>query len=275
MKTQRNILIAFILNLAFSVFEFTAGALTGSVAITSDAVHDLGDAASIGISYYLEKKSKKQPDEEYTYGYLRYSVIGGFITTLILLTGSAVMTYNALRRLIVPTEIDCPRMLLFSVVGITVNSCAVFFTRNASSVNQRAVKLHMMEDVLGWVAVLAGAVVMSFTGYTFIDPVISIAISVFIFVNSLINLREITDLFLEKTPQGINIPELKEHIGKIEGVRGVHHIHIWSMDGKKHYATMHIICGEGFYEVKDRVRREMREKGIDHVTIEVELYKTP
>ena len=87
MKTEKNILIAFILNLAFSVFEFVGGIFTGSVAIVSDAVHDIGDAASIGISYFLEKKSKKKPDEKYTYGYMRYSVIGSVITTLIFLTG--------------------------------------------------------------------------------------------------------------------------------------------------------------------------------------------
>ena len=95
MKTERNILVAFILNLSFSVFEFIGGIITGSVAIMSDAIHDLGDAMSIGVSYFWEKKSKKQPDEIYTYGYARYSVIGGFITTLILLTGSFVVICNA------------------------------------------------------------------------------------------------------------------------------------------------------------------------------------
>ena len=105
MKTERNILIAFILNLAFSLFEFVGGMLTGSVAIVSDAVHDLGDAASIGISYVLEQKSKRQPDEIYTYGYARYSVMGGVITTLILLFGSVMVIYHAVDRLIHPAQI--------------------------------------------------------------------------------------------------------------------------------------------------------------------------
>ena len=139
LKTEKNILIAFILNLLFSIFEFIGGIITGSVAIVSDAVHDLGDAISIGISYFLEKKSKKQPDEKYTFGYARYSVIGGFITTLILLIGSCVMIYNAVGKLIVPVKINYNGMIVFALVGVCVNLCAAFFTREGDSLNQKAV----------------------------------------------------------------------------------------------------------------------------------------
>ena len=156
MKTQKNILIAFILNLGFSIFEFFGGVVTGSVAIISDAVHDLGDAASIGISYFLEKKSRKQPDDRYTYGYVRYSVIGSVITTLILLFGSVMVVYNAVNKIIEPTQINYDGMIVFAVVGVCVNLVAAFFTREGDSLNQRAVNLHMLEDVLGWVVVLVG-----------------------------------------------------------------------------------------------------------------------
>ena len=127
MKTERNILIAFILNAAFSIFEFIGGIITGSVAIVSDAVHDVGDAASIGISFFLERKSKKQPDEKYTYGYARYSVVGGFITTLILFLGSVIVIYNAVHRIFVPTEINYDGMIIFAIVGVCVNFFAAFF----------------------------------------------------------------------------------------------------------------------------------------------------
>lgn len=149
MKTERNIFIAFLLNLSFSVFEFIGGIITGSVAIMSDAVHDIGDAASIGISFFLEKKSKGKPDEKYTYGYARYSVVGGLITTLILLLGSVMVIYNAVNRIIEPTEIDYTGMIIFAVVGVCVNFCAAIFTREGGSLNQKAVNLHMLEDVLG------------------------------------------------------------------------------------------------------------------------------
>ena len=104
MRSDKNILIAFVLNLAFSVFELIGGLFTNSVAIMSDALHDIGDAASIGISYFLEKKSKRQPDDVYTYGYLRYSVIGSVITVLILLTGSVLVVINAVGRIFEPQE---------------------------------------------------------------------------------------------------------------------------------------------------------------------------
>lgn len=270
MKTEKNILVAFVLNLGFSVFEFFGGLLTGSVAILSDALHDIADAASIGISWFLEKKSKKQPDETYTYGYARFSVLGGIITTCILMVGSLLVVFNAIGRIIHPTSINYDGMIVFAVVGVCVNLAAAFVTRKGDSLNQKAVNLHMLEDVLGWVVVLAGAVIMRFTDITIIDPLMSIGISVFIFVNAAGNLKQITELFLEKTPQGVDIPELKTHICNLEGVLDVHHIHVWSMDGHRNCATMHIVTNGDHASVKKTVREELAEHGIFHVTLELE-----
>ena len=270
MKTEKNILIAFILNLAFSIFEFLGGILTGSVAIVSDAVHDLGDAASIGISYFLEKKSKKQPDDHYTYGYARYSVLGSTLTNLILLMGSAVVVYHAVDRIITPTEINYNGMILLAVVGVCVNLGAAFFTRKGNSLNQKAVNLHMLEDVLGWLAVLVGAAIMRFTDLALIDPLMSIGVAVFILINAIRNLKQIVDLFLEKTPKNIQFPEIKEHLMELEGVLDVHHVHVWSMDGQNNYATMHIVTNAASHEIKESVRKELREHGIGHVTLELE-----
>lgn len=270
MKTERNILIAFILNLSFSVFEFIGGMVTGSVAIVSDAVHDVGDAASIGISYFLEKKSKKKPDETYTYGYVRYSVLGGLVTTMILLCGSAVMIYNAIRRLVVPSEIHYDGMILFAVIGAAVNLCAAFFTRDGDSLNQKAVNLHMLEDVLGWVVVLVGAVVMRFTDFALLDPIMSLGVSLYILIHALGNLKQIGDLFLEKAPHSIQISQIKEHLGEIPGVLDVHHIHLRSLDGQSAIATMHVVTDEDPHAMKHAIREELSHHGIAHVTIEIE-----
>ena len=270
MKTEKNILVAFLLNLLFSLFEFVGGVFTGSVAIISDAVHDVGDAASIGLSYFLEKKSKKQPDETYTYGYARYSVIGSVITTLILLFGSVVVIYNAILRIIHSVEINYNGMIVFAVVGVIVNFTAVFLTREGDSLNQKAVNLHMLEDVLGWAVVLVGAIVMRFTNFSLIDPIMSIGVAAFIFVNAVRNLGEAVELFLEKRPHGVDLAEIKEHILKIDGIIGVHHIHVWSMDGQNNYATMHIVTNTDHHAVKDAVREELREHGIGHATLELE-----
>lgn len=270
MKTEKNILIAFILNLSFSVFEFFGGIFTGSVAILSDAIHDIGDAMSIGVSYFLEKKSKKQPDEIYTYGYARFSVIGSVITTLILLFGSLAVIYNAIIRIFNPIEINYNGMIIFAVVGAVVNFFAAYFTREGDSLNQKAVNLHMLEDVLGWIVVLVGAIVMRFTNISIIDPIMSIAVALFIFINAIKNLKEVLDLFLEKIPNNISIEEIKNHIKEIDGVTDVHHIHIWSMDGFHNYATMHIVSNENSHKIKHLIRDELKEHGIEHVTLELE-----
>ena len=275
MKTERNILAAFILNLAFSIFELVGGMITGSVAIVSDAIHDAGDALSIGLSFFLEKKSKKQPDEKYTYGYARYSVVGGLVTTLILLIGSVAMIFNACSRIISPTRINYNGMILFAVVGVCVNFCAALFTRDGGSLNQKAVNLHMLEDVLGWAVVLAGAVVMKFTDLVLLDPLMSMGVSIFILINALKNLKEILELFLEKIPHGVDLAEIREHIAGIDGVLDVHHIHIWSMDGQNHYATMHIVTDRDPRQIKAKVREEMREHGIGHITVETETSGEP
>ena len=270
MKTEKNILIAFILNLSFSIFEFFGGIFTGSVAILSDAVHDVGDAASIGVSYFLEKKSKKQPDAHYTYGYGRFSVIGSVITTLILLMGSILVVYNAVGRIIHPTQINYDGMIVFALVGVGVNFGAAFFTRHGDSLNQKAVNLHMLEDVLGWLVVLIGAIVMRFTDLAIIDPLMSIGVAVFIFVNALENLKESVALFLEKTPHGVNVEEIKAHLTELDGVIDIHHVHVWSMDGYRNFATMHVVAKGDPHQIKDRVRRELSEHGIQHVTLELE-----
>lgn len=268
MKTQRNILVAFILNLAFSVFEFVGGLFTGSVAIVSDAVHDMGDAASIGASYLLERKSNRQPDGQYTYGYARYSVLGGLITTVILLLGSGLVINHAVQRILEPAEIHYNGMIAFAIVGVCVNFAAAFLTREGDSLNQRAVNLHMLEDVLGWVVVLVGAVVMRFTGWTLIDSLMSIAVALFILVNALKNLKQVMDLFLEKSP--VDQQELLNHLNHVEGVQEVHHLHLWSLDGQRHYATMHIVTEADPQAVKAAVREELAEHGIVHATLELE-----
>lgn len=270
MQTDKNILIAFILNLAFSVFEFIGGILTGSVAIVSDAIHDMGDAVSIGISYFLEKKSKQQPDENYTYGYARYSVFGSLITTVILLFGSVMVIFNAVNRIINPVEIDYNGMIVFAIIGTAVNVAAAFFTRDGTSLNQKAVNLHMIEDVLGWIVVLLGAIVMKFTGFALIDPIMSIVVAVFILIHALKNLKEAIELFLEKTPHGINVKKIREHIAQLDGVLDVHHIHIWSIDGQTNYGTMHIVTNADAHQIKEKVRAEAQEHGITHVTLELE-----
>ena len=271
MKTEKNILIAFLLNLAFSIFELIGGIFTNSVAIISDALHDFGDSISIGISYILEKKSKQKPDKHYTYGYARYSTLGAVITNAILLVGSALVITNAIGRIFNPVPINYNGMIIFAVFGVVVNTLAAYFTREGDSLNQKAVNLHMLEDVLGWVVVLIGSILIKFTEITLIDSLMSIGVAIFILTHAIKNFKAIVDLFLEKTPEGIDIDEIIEHLKEFDEVEDVHHIHIWSFDGFNHYATMHIVSVlYDTSDLKDNIKKELKEHGIVHATIEFE-----
>lgn len=271
MKTEKNIFVAFILNLLFSVIELIGGIFTGSIAIISDAVHDFGDAVSIGTSFFFEKKSKRQPNERYNYGYARFSVLGGVITTVILLVGSALVIYNAIGRFLNPVPIQYDGMLVLAVVGLVVNLIATHFTHGGGSINQKAVNLHMLEDALGWVVILIGAIVIRFTEFYLLDPMLSILVAVFVLVGALKNLKEILDIFLVKTPKGVDVNELKEHILGIEGVEDVHHIHVWTLDGESVYATLHVESRAYDPTIKTAVKEELKEHGVSHVTVEMEL----
>ena len=271
MKTEKNILFAFILNLSFWIFELLGGIFTNSVAILSDSIHDMGDAISIGVSFFLEKKSKKKPDNDYTYGYIRYSVLGGLITTVILLVGSVLVIYNAIGRIIHPVDVNYKGMIILAIIGVIMNFIAAYLTKDGDSINQKSVNLHMLEDVLGWVIVLIGAVIMKFTDIRIIDPIMSIGVALFILINTLKNLKQILDLFLEKTPQNINIDHLKEHLQEIDEVEDIHHIHVWSIDGYNNYATMHIVTkSDNIKKIKKKIREELEEFGICHSILETE-----
>ena len=271
MKTEKNILIAFVLNISFSIFELIGGIFTNSISIMSDAIHDFGDALSIGISLILEKISKKKPDEKYTYGYARYSVLGALITTIVLTVGSIFVILGGINRILNPVTINYNGMIIFAIFGVIINFLAAYFTKEGESINQKAVNLHMLEDVLGWVVVLIGSILIKFTSITLVDSIMSIGIAIFILINAFKNLKDILDLFLEKTPKDISIEEIKKHLLEMKEILDVHHIHIWSMDGVTNYSTMHIVTEENnAKELKKKIRKEMNELGISHTTIEIE-----
>ena len=272
MKTEKNILIAFVLNIAFSFFELLGGIFTNSISILSDSIHDMGDAVSIGISYVMERKSKTHADNKYTYGYVRYSVLGGVITTTILLVGSIFVIYGAIKRIINPVTVNYSGMIILAIIGVILNLIAAYVTREGDSINQKAVNLHMLEDVLGWIVVLIGAIVMHFTDIKIIDPIMSLGVALFILIHSIKNLKKVLDLFLEKTPDDIDIDELKEHLLKIKGIDDIHHIHVWSIDGYNNYATMHIVSKvKDIDKIKKEIREELEEHNICHSILETEL----
>lgn len=270
MTSDKNILVAFLLNALFAIVELIGGVLTGSVAIFSDAIHDLGDAVAIGIAYGLERKSKQEPDDTYSYGYQRYSILGSIITTVILLVGSSLVIYHATERLWHPVPVQYNGMILLAIMGLSVNVIASMKTRKGDSLNQKAVNLHMLEDVLGWGIVLIGALIMRVTHFYWLDAVMSIGVSVFIFYNAYRNFVQSLDIFLEKVPTGLSISDVTACLKEIKALDSVHHVHIWSLDGQHHYATLHAVTDSPSIALKEAIRKQVAKQGISHVTIEFE-----
>lgn len=268
MHSDKRILLACILNVTFSVFELVGSFFTGSTAILSDSVHDFGDAVALGASYFLERKSKKKPDKNYTYGYMRYSLLGGIISSIFLLLGSFFAIYQGIYRIFSAVEINYDGMILLSLIGVIVNFAAAYFTHGGKSLNQKAVNLHMLEDVAGWAVVLVGALLMKITYIRYIDPVMSILIAIFILVNAGKNLKSTIDIFLEKVPKDVDAEGLKKTLLLAEGVSDIHHLHIHSLDGIHHIATIHIVIKDGFK--KETIRKIFSDYNVAHITIETE-----
>lgn len=268
MRSENRILAAFILNFLFSLVELVGGIFTGSIAIISDSLHDFGDAAAIAVSAFLEKKSKRPADSRYTFGYGRYSVMGGAFNAIILIIGSLMVVWVAIGRLLHPSPANYDGMMILAVFGVGINFLAAYVTHGSHSMNEKTVSLHMLEDVLGWVVVLVGAIVMRFTDWWFVDPLMSIGVAVFILIHAGNNLRVVVGVLLEKSP--ISDTQLQAAVMSVAGVADVHHIHIWSLDDETVLATMHIVTEESAHDVKEAVRHQCSHLGIAHVTLETE-----
>ena len=258
--------------------EIVGGIFTNSFAILSDAFHDLGDCAAIGCAYILEKISKKEPDEQYTYGYRRYTLISAIITSIILVCGSVIVILGSVKRFNNPEEINGLGMLIIAVLGVVINGVAVLRTRDGKGANEKAISLHLLEDVLGWAAVLVGSVFIYAFKWHFVDGVLSLGIAVFMLVESIKNLKNIFSILLEKVPSGFSVSEFKEQLSVVEGSEEINHIHIWSLDGEELIATIHVQLSEGadfdvYKSVKSQVEQISREAGIRHLTVQIDVYE--
>ncbi len=271
-----NIRTAFFLNLGFTLFEIIGGIYTNSLAITSDALHDLGDSISLGMAWYLEKHSQKESDQKYSYGYRRFSLLAALINTIILVVGSLYILTEAIPRLLRPEETNAGGMILLSIVGIAVNGMAVLRVRKGQSLNAQVVAWHLLEDVLGWIAVLIVSVSLLVTDLYILDPILSVLINLYVLYNVFGNLRKTLALFLQAVPDAYNLPNIEHALAKIRQVLSVHHTHIWSLDGEDHVLTTHLVVApdankDDLIRIKSAVREITSELSLAHSTVELEF----
>lgn len=274
-NTQKNIAIAFFLNATFTVIEIIGGILTNSVAILSDAVHDLGDTFSLGLSWYTERLAKRKPDSRFTYGYKRFPVLAAMVNAVFLLGASAFVLSRAIPLVINPEPVHAMGMIWLAILGIIFNGAAALKLSKGDSLNQKVVRLHLLEDTLGWMAVLIGAVIIRFTGLLWIDPLLGIMIAVFIIYNAIKNLKVALTIFLQAIPSLSENGNLEKDLLKINGIESLHDIRSWTIDGSSHVYTLHIVAGsyvlpEEYPSMKQKVRDRLSASGFEHVTIEID-----
>jgi cobalt-zinc-cadmium efflux system protein len=273
--TYKNIKLAFALNLVFAIIEIAGGILTNSLAILSDAVHDLGDSISLGLAWLLEHYAERGEDHRFSYGYRRFSLLGALINTIILVVGSLLIVSRAIPRILSPEQSSAQGMIFFALGGILVNGFAAFRLRGSKSLNARVAAWHLLEDVLGWMAVLIVGFVLLFTDNPYLDPILSVLIALYILYNVIRNLRETIGLFLQAVPDHIPIRSLESQIIDVENVKSLHHTHVWSLDGEHHVLTTHVVVDESMSKdavrcVKDDIKDILRSYDFTHVTLEIE-----
>jgi len=274
-KELNNISIAFTLNFVFAIIELIGGVFTNSVAILSDALHDFGDSLSFGIAYYLQKQSNKKSDKYYSYGYKRFSLLGSIFISTVLVISSVFIVLESVKRIANPVQSDASGMLFLAVLGIIVNGAAVLRLKRGTSLNEKAVLIHLMEDVLGWIAVLVASIVMLFVNIQIIDPILSIGITIWVLTNVYKNLSHTLKIMLQEVPRDVKIDKLKQEILSLQDIESIHDLHLWSLDGENHILTLHVVVNSCCtFEKLTQYKREIRSIGdkhnIGHITIEFE-----
>lgn len=274
--SQKNIGIAFLLNALFVVIEIVGGLFTNSIAIMSDAVHDLGDSLTLGLSWVLEKRSGKKGNTIYTYGYKRLSLIGALLNAVVLLVGSGFIIAVAVPRLFNPEPLEARGMIILAVLGILINGMAVLRLKRGTKIAERVVSLHLLEDVLGWVAVLIVSIILLFADVPILDPILSLMITAFVLKNIVQNFGQILKIFLQAVPEGYDIKKIeKEIVEKHPGILELHGTKLWTLDGESNIMTFHM-CVKGNPDIAEMIglKRDVKETlgalGIQDVTIELE-----
>ena len=272
MKAKYTVWLAFFLNLTYAIVEFIAGGVFGSSAVLADSVHDLGDAIAIGISAFLESISNREEDSHYTLGYKRFSLLGAMVTAVILMTGSVLVILENIAKIFHPQSVNDEGIFWLGIIAITINVLASLVIRKGQTKNESILSLHFLEDTLGWVAVILMAIVLRFTDWYILDPLLSLAISFFILSKALPRFWRTLKIFLDAVPEGVDIQKIKTDLAELDHVASINQLNLWTMDGLEKNAIVHVCLKEMEHmeTCKESIRIFLKDCGFQNITIEVD-----
>lgn len=274
-EREKRVRFAAFLNFAFTIIELVGGFWTNSLAILSDALHDFGDSIALLVSWLFERGAKKSPDARYTFGYQRLSLFSALFSAFILIGGSIVIILQAIPRFFNPEPVNAFGMVGIAFVGIAFNGAGFFLLKKGESLNEKVLSWHLLEDVLGWVGILVGGVIIYFWKFYLVDPILTVGLTAFILYSVTKNLREAVSILLQGVPKHINLEAVKQDIKAIKGVLGLHDIHIWSLEGETDVFTAHIVLDDETLkkqpdQTKQTIKETLLKHHIEHSTIELE-----
>ena len=272
MSSKTSIWLAFFLNLSYAIVEFIAGGIFGSSAVLADSVHDLGDAIAIGISALLETISNREEDRQYTLGYKRFSLLGAMLTAVILMTGSVLVILGNITKLFHPQAVNDEGILWLGIIAISVNVIASLVVRKGKTKNESILSLHFLEDTLGWVAVILMAIVLRFTDWYILDPLLSLVISIFILSKAIPRFWSTLKIFLDAVPEGVDIKQVKNDLEQLDHVASLNQLNLWTMDGLEKNAIVHVCLKEieQMELCKESIRSKLKDCGFQNITIEID-----
>ena len=272
MKTKHTVWLAFFLNLSYAIVEFIAGGVFGSSAVLADSVHDMGDAIAIGVSAFLETISNREEDSHYTLGYKRFSLLGAMVTAVILMTGSVLVILGNITKLFHPQPVNDEGILWLGIIAVSINVLASLVVRKGKTKNESILSLHFLEDTLGWVAVILMAIVLRFTDWYILDPLLSLVISIFILSKAIPRFWSTLKIFLDAVPEGVDIKQVKSDLEQLDHVASINQLNLWSMDGLEKNAIVHVCLKEieKMEVCKESIRSKLKDCGFQNITIEVD-----
>lgn len=271
---EKNIKTAIVLNVAFTIIEVVGGLWINSLAILSDALHDFGDSIALVVSLLAERKAERPADEKRTYGYQRLSLLAALFSGIVLMAGSLFILSEAIPRLFKQEHTNAQGMIALAIVGIVVNGLSMWKLKKGQSQNEKVLSWHFLEDVLGWLVILLGGIIIYLWNNPIIDPIMTLGFTAFVLWGVARNLKGTYNIFMQGVPEHIDVEKLKQSLLEIEGIKSFHDIHIWSLEGETDIFSGHIVVEKDIlhepYDMKKKIKDCLANHHIEHSTIELE-----